>query len=120
MDKRLKYEKVNNANNIISIDLHNGYSVIALSGYSSDRNCFIVTLFLKENNIDTWKLIDACENLEFAVSENKLGSAILKTVSDYLQEGAFDYYIDRYEEELKCFDIGNGFLENKRLNDNAS
>ena len=115
MDKRLKYEKINNANNIITINLHNGYSIIAISGYDNEDDVFTTTLFLKNNTIDTWKLIDSCENLNFKVLEEKLNSAILKTVFKYLQEGFFDYYINRYEYELKCFDIGNELTEKERL-----
>ena len=30
--KRLKYDKINNADNIIKINLNNGYEIIALTG----------------------------------------------------------------------------------------
>ena len=115
--KRLKYEKFNNSNDVITIDLHNGYTVIAITGFNAENRVYTTTLFLKENTIDTWKLIENAENLEFHANHNAINSAILKQVSTFLQEGFFDYYIQRYEYEMKCFDKGNSIYEKERLGD---
>ena len=115
--QRLKYEKFNNSNEVITINLHNGYSVIAVTGFNTENRVYTTTLFLKENTIDTWKLIENAESLEFHANQNTINSAILKNVSMFLEDGFFDYYIDRYEYELKCFDIGNEIAEKERLGD---
>lgn len=113
--QRLKYEKYRNSNEIITIDLHNGYTVIAIS--TGENGSYIATLFLKENTIDTWKLIENAENLEFHANQNTINSAILKQISTFLEEGFFDYYIQRYEYEMKCFDIGDEIKQKERLGD---
>ena len=118
--QRLKYEKFNNSNEVITINLHNGYSVIAVTGFNIENEVYTTTLFLKENTIDTWKLIENAENLEFHANHNAINSAILKKVFEFLKEGFFDYYIERYEYELKCFDIGNEIAEKERLIVNVS
>ena len=115
--QRLKYEKFNNSNDVITIDLHNGYSVIAVTGFDVKNIVYTTTLFIKENTVDTWKLIENAENLEFHVNHNTINSAILKQVSTFLEEGFFTYYIQRYEYELKCFDIGNEIAEKESLGD---
>ena len=115
--QRLKYEKFNNSNEVIMIDLHNGYSVIAVTGFDIENGVYATTLFLKDNTIDTWKLIENAENLEFHANHNTINSAILKQVSTFLQEGFFNYYIQRYEYEMKCFDKGNSIYEKERLGD---
>ena len=115
--QRLKYEKFNNSNDVITIDLHNGYTVIAITGFDTENRVYTTTLFLKENTIDTWKLIENTENLEFHANQNTINSAILKKVSEFLKEGFFNYYIERYEYEMKCFDKGNGIYEKERLGD---
>ena len=115
--QRLKYEKFNNSNDVITIDLHNGYTVIAVTGFDTENGVYATTLFLKDNTIDTWKLIENAENLEFHANHNTINSAILKQVSTFLQEGFFDYYIQRYEYEMKCFDKGNSIYEKERLGD---
>lgn len=113
-DKRLKYEKFRNTNNIITIDLHNGYTTIAIIG--KDKNdAYDIQLMLKENTVDTWTLIEKAEHITIHSDENRIYSAILKIVGTYLQEGFFDYYINRYEYELKCFEIGNEVEETKKL-----
>lgn len=120
MNKRLKYDKYRGMDNIITIDLHNGYTTIAIIS-KDETGTYDVCLMLKENTVDTWTLIEETEHLSFNASDKTIYSAILKTVSTYLQEGFFDYYINRYEYELKCFDIGNAKMEKKRLGDaNAS
>ena len=113
--QRLKYEKFNNSNEVITIDLHNGYSVIAVTGFDTENGVYATTLFLKDNTIDTWKLIENAENLEFHANHNAINSAILKQVSTFLQEGFFDYYIQRYEYEMKCFDKVNSIYEKERI-----
>ena len=115
--QKLKYKKFNNSKDVITIDLHNRYSVIAVTGLDVENRVYTTTLFLKENTIDTWKLVENAENLEFHVNQNTINSAILKKVSSFLEEGFFDYYIERYEYELKCFDIGNEIAEKERLGD---
>ena len=114
--QRLKYEKFNNSNDVITIDLHNGYTVIAITGFNTENRIYTTTLFLKDNTIDTWKLVENAENLEFHANQNTINSTILKKVSEFLKEGFFDYYIQRYEYEMKCFDIGNDLEESERLN----
>ena len=69
--QRLKYEKFNNSNDVITIDLHNWYTIMAV---------------------------------------------ILKQISMFLEEGFFDYYIQRYKDEMDCFDMGNDLAESERLN----
>ena len=114
MNKRLKYEKYRGMNNVITIDLHNGYTIIAIIG--KDKNdIYDVQLMLKENTVVKWDLIEKAEHIVFGKDTKNIYSAILKTVGAYLQEGFFDYYIERYEYELKCFDIGNEIEEQKRL-----
>lgn len=113
-EKRLKYNKYKNMDNIITIDLHNNYTILTLIGRDESGN-YDVELRIKENTVDKWDLIEQAEHIVFNVNTKNVYSAILKTVDTYLHEGFFDYYINRYEYELKCFDICNEIQECKRL-----
>lgn len=113
-EKRLKYNKYMNMDNVITIDLCNGYTVVAIIRNDSIDN-YTVRLMLKNNSIDTWVLIENAENISFNATRNSIYSAILKTVSTYLNEGFFEYYIDRYNYEIKCFEIGNDLVEKNEL-----
>ncbi len=117
MTKRLKYDRYRGMDNIITIDLHNDYTIIAIIG-KDENSIYDVQLMLKENTVDKWDLIEKAEHLDFNATDKTIHSAILKTVSDYLQEGFFDFYIERYEYSLKCFDLGNDIYERKRLGEN--
>lgn len=113
-EKRLKYTKYKNMDGIITIDLHNGYTILSLIGKDEAGN-YDVELRIKENTVEKWDLIEKAEHITFDAATKNIYSAILKTIGTYLHEGFFDYYIDRYEYDLKCFNIGNEIIESKRL-----
>ena len=48
---RLEYTRYKGLNNIITIDLHNGFSVIAISSLNYDTGNYEVELHLKDNQI---------------------------------------------------------------------
>lgn len=112
----LTYRKYMDDNkNILVIDLHNRYSVITLITYHGTSNYYDVQLMLKENTIDRWELIENAEHLIFRVNESKIYSAILKKVAILLEEGFFNYYIDRYEYDIACSNRGNELYERERI-----
>lgn len=111
---RLKYEHYNYADTTISIDLHNGYSVFAITGYNPSDNAYYTSLWLKDNSLDTMRLIDDADGIKFYATKNTINSAVLKKVSEYLDEGFFEKYIERYEYEILCSVKGNELIENER------
>lgn len=116
--KRLKYEKWNNCDNVIIIDLHNGYSVIAIWKKESDysQTEFPVTLQLKEKTTDMWDLI--VDDWSFTASQKTINAAILRTVADSLESGFFEPFIKRNEYYLKCSQLGCDLLDQERLGNN--
>ena len=118
--KKLTYENYRGCKDILTIDLHNDYTVIAIKSWNSDKHKYTIQLMLKENTVDKWNLIEKAESLEFNVDYKIINKAILKHVATLLSEGFFDYYIERYEFELKCFDRGNSIIEKERLDADAS
>ena len=113
-NNRLEYKNYRGCKDILTIDLHNDYSVIAIKSWNSEEHKYVVQLMLKENTVDKWVLI---EKAEFNVDYKIINKAILKHVATLLSNGFFDYYIKRYEYELKCFDIGYEIAEKERLGD---
>ena len=114
MDRKLKYERYKELNNIITIDLHNDFSVIAIISSNKSR-IYNVELRLKGNTFERWDLIGDADNLIFKTTHDKIYSAILKKVSMLLDEGFFNHYIERYNYEMRCFDIGDELVEKERL-----
>ena len=109
--KRLKYEKWNNCDNVIVIDLHNGYSIIAIWAKESNsyQLDFPVTLHLKENTTDMWDLI--VDDWSFTANQKTINAAILKSVADSLENGFFDKFIERNEYYFKCSQLGCDLLD---------
>ena len=117
MNKQFRYEKINNSNTSIVVDLHNGYSVIALSGYNMETESYTTTLLLKDNHVDRWMEINCEETWEFYDATSKsIALVVTNHISDYCNIGFFDKYIEQYEYELRCFDVGNAQLESERCN----
>lgn len=114
MNNRLTYEEYKGCKDILTIDLHNNYTIIAIKIWNSEKKNYTVELRIKENTIEKWDLIDEGGTLEFNVDYKIINKAILKQVSLLLSEGFFDHYIDRYDYELRCFDIGNEVLDGER------
>jgi hypothetical protein len=115
MKQKLKYERINNSNDSISIDLDNGYSVIAMSGYNKEEEKYTTTLFIKDNEFTTLRQID--DGIKFTATYKTINSAILKHVSDLLTDGTMDKYIESYAFEEECASRGIEIVEKERLGD---
>lgn len=110
----LKYKNI--ATIVTSIDLHNNYSIIAFGNWNKENNCYTVTFYIKRNDIDLLELIEKQENVLFNNSDMKsIRTDIANYVTTLLSDGFFNYYINRYEYEQKCFDKGNELFEVERL-----
>lgn len=113
--EKLFYKEFRGNKDILEIDLHNNYTVIAIKIWNKDNGNYTVQLMLKENTVDKWDLIEKAESLEFNTNYRFINKAILKKVAVLFGEGFFNYYIQRYKYELKCFEIGNCQKEKERL-----
>ena len=118
--QRLTYKEYKGNKDILLIDLHNGYTIVAIKIWNSDKHKYIVELRIKENTIEKWDLIEKAEALEFDADYKIINKAILKQVSNFLSEGFFKYYIDRYEYENKCIEKGNEIYENEILDEKSN
>lgn len=115
MNGRLTYTEYKGCKNILAIDLHNNYVVIAIKSWNPDEHNYTVELRIKEINVEKWDLIEKAERLIFKANSKTINSAILKQVATYLKEGFFTYYINRYKYEMSCLDRGIELYEKERL-----
>ena len=118
--QKLTYEEYRGCKDILMIDLHNGYTIIAIKIWNKEKENYTVELRIKENTVDKWDLIDNRNNSKpeefvFGTNYRYINSAILKYVSQLFEEGFFDYYIERYNYEIKCLNRGNSLYEEERL-----
>ena len=113
--EKLVYTEFRGSKDILTIDLHNDYTVIAIKIWNADKGNYTVQLMLKENTVDKWDLIEKAESLEFDTNYKFINKAILKKIAELFGEGFFNYYINRYEYEMKCFDIGDSQLKEEKI-----
>ena len=108
-NNRLTYSNYKGCKDIIAIDLHNDYTVIAIKSYNPDDHAYIVEFHLKEKTTDMWQLIQDATTT-FNTDHKSINGAILKHVATLFASGFYNHFIERYEYELKCFDVGNDVL----------
>lgn len=111
--EKLIYKEYRGCENIIEIDLHNGYSVIAIKIWNHEKKNYTVELRLTANAIPKWDLMDDYQSLEFNTNYKYINSAILKEVSNIFENGGFEKEISRMNYETKCFERGNDLYEDE-------
>lgn len=114
--ERLTYENYKGCKDILTINLHNDYSIIAIKTWNEKENKYYVEFRITECSVDKWDLIQKIENVEFCTNYRVINKAILKYVATLFEEGFFEYYIERYQYEMNCFAVGNEIEEERRIN----
>lgn len=105
----LRYEKISDS--VISINLQNGYTIVAFATFNREDSTYTTILYLKDNTVDILDLVDGLEPIIFNANYKTINSVILKYVASLLSQGVLNRYIKRYEYMMKCFDKGNDFFE---------
>jgi hypothetical protein len=85
---------------------------MAISGHVVEEYT-TTTLFLKENEIDTWREIE--DGITFVANYKTINSAILKHVSTLMDDGKMDKYIETLKFEHECTERGIEIIEKERL-----
>ena len=112
--QRLIYKEYRGCKDILTIDLHNGYTILAIKIWNKEKQNYTVKLRIKENTVEKWNLVEEAESLTFNITYKFINSAILKQVVEFAENGFFYNYIEQYEYELKCFDRGHNLFEEER------
>lgn len=100
----------------IEFDLENNYMVKAEFIFDKTVNKYQVSFYIRQNQIGMWDQIDKATDITFDSPRETIKADIAKYFTKLLIEGFFQYYIDRYVYQMKCFDKGNDLYEKERLN----
>lgn len=107
----LKYENI--ATIVISVDLHNDYSIISMAKWDKESQKYLVSLYIKRNDIDMLDLIEKQEDITFNSDIKTIRNDMTQYITTLLTDGFFKYYIDRYEHAQKCHDFGEDHYDKK-------
>lgn len=94
-----------------------GYSVECTYKFNKSKEKYLLSMWLKRNDIDDKFKIDSQEIDTQYITGTKetIVNNICRIVEQAIYSNFFDYYIDRYEYTYKCFDKGDDFFESERL-----
>ena len=90
----LRYKNLGNS--VISVNLNNGYSVVAISIWDRGDNVYRTTLYLKGDTYDTLELIEGKEGMVVKADMKTIKGELTKIITNLLKDGFFKHYIERY------------------------
>lgn len=110
MEKVLRYEKMGTT--VISVDITEDYTVFVTANWNKVSKKYMVTLELKEKTTPLKDMIvDETDNIELRADMKTINFEMAKFITKKLDDGFFNYYIDRYNHMLRCFDKGAEMIE---------
>lgn len=101
-------------NNGVEVDLGNGYKVTAIASWDKKGEKYYVTLTLRENTTYNWRLIEDAERIPCGSNHKTIKKDMVMYVNGLNNMNYFKKYIEKYEYELRCFEIGNQLLEDRK------
>lgn len=104
----LRYE---NEGTTLSVKLpRTDYKVYMMANYSKETDTYHTKLYIMRNDVEDLNLID--DEYEFKSNFATLKQDMVTYITEKFDKGYFDYFIDRYEYQQKCFDNGVEVVEN--------
>lgn len=114
--------------NIITIKLsqfgYQDYFVECPYYFDKKQDMYALSIYLCRDDLED-KMKLSCKHIDTQYISGTKDTIIenicrvvyqLATVVDKDGEKYLDYFVDRYEYELKCFEYGNDFYESKQIN----
>lgn len=101
-----------NEGNTISVELNNGYKIIATSRRNGEDTYTVrLSITASDPNI---QYVNELDEFEIKSEWENLKTTIAAHITDKYYDGYFNRYIKDYEYMLKCFDRGNSLFETER------
>lgn len=115
-------QKMKYKGSTIEIDLpeecgYEGYSVECIYKYNKYKEKYLLSMWLKRKDIGNKYKIEYQEidTQYISGTRDTIVDNICKIVRNASLMGYFTFYIERYEEELRCFERGYELFEKERL-----
>ena len=100
-----------NEGTTISVNLpRTDYTVYMMANYNKETDAYHTKLYIMRNDVEDLNLID--DEFKFKSNFATLKLDMTNYITEQFNKGYFKYYIDRYEYQQKCFEIGVGEIEN--------
>lgn len=86
------------------------YIVYMMANYSKETDTYHTKLYIVRKDVSDLVLVD--DDYEMKSNFSSIRFDMGEYITEKYNKGFFDYYIDRYEYQQKCFDKGVEFVEN--------
>lgn len=107
----MRYE--NFANEVIKVDLHNNFEVIGMAKWNKEKNTYLVSLYMKRKDIDTFRLLEDYENIILDADRKSIKLEMLRYIKKINNDHCLEKYKGKIDFEDRCFNIGLNTLEEK-------
>ena len=103
----------------VSVDLENGFTVTAIAKWQNDEKLYYTKFYINRSDVDMLDL--AVSMIRMNADMKNLRVTIAQYVTDKLDEGFYDFYMNRFNEQMEIFDIGTEIYDakNKEVTANA-
>ena len=103
-----------NEGTTISVNLpRTDYTVYMMANYNKDTDTYYTKLYIMRNDVEDLNLID--DEFKFKSNFATLKLDMTNYITEQFNKGFFDYYIEKYDYQQKCFEKGNDFYEDERI-----
>ena len=96
---------------------YSGYSVECTYKYIKSKSKYLLSMWLKRNDIDSKFKIDS-EKIDtqfISGTRETIVENICRIIEYASLSGYFDYYINQYDYTYKCFDRGDELFSQERI-----
>lgn len=101
----------------LSFNLDNKFVITTTSKYIKEKNCYEMKIFISKDDIDLFDLIP--ETFDIKSSKETVSKDISAKITELLRTGFFEKYFIRYDEQIKCFEMGCELEEQQRLREKS-
>ena len=100
----------------ISVNLPNtDYTIHMMAIYDKDNGAYNTKMYIERNDVNDLSLIS--DNNEIKSDSKNIKYDMANYITEQFNKGFFDYYIEKYDYQQKCFEKGNNFYEDERTGD---
>ena len=99
-----------NEGNAISVKLpKTDYTVHMMAAYDKDNKIYNTKMYIERNDVNDLSLIK--DDCKLKSGSKAIRYDMANYITEQFNDGFFDYYMDRYEYQQKCFTKGLQYFE---------
>lgn len=103
----------------VSVPLKNGFKVSSLSKWNNDEKIYYSKFYIQRLDVSMPDFVE--EDVPIHAEMKNLRVTIARYVTKRFYEGFYDFYMNRFNEQMEIFDIGTEIYDakNKEVTANA-